>query len=129
MTHTEVLRVELPYAYQAPRVARSAVRVALVGLTLPVPQEDVDLVVSELVTNAVVHGEPPIELIIRLGRGALRIEVCDGLAMSPVIPTGAAERLELGCGLTIVENLTDRWGWQIRPKGKCIWAACGVTTN
>lgn len=127
MTHSEVLRIELPYVFQAPRVARNAVREALIGLTLPTPQEDIDLVVSELVTNAVVHGAPPIELVVRLGRGALRIEVCDGLAMSPVIPT--SERLELGCGLTIVDNLTDRWGWLLRPPGKCIWAACGVTTN
>jgi anti-sigma regulatory factor (Ser/Thr protein kinase) len=129
MAHTEVLRLELPYVFQAPRVARNAVREAVIGLPLPTPQEDIDLVISELVTNAVVHGAPPIELIVLVGRGALRIEVCDGLAMSPVIPTDAADRLELGCGLTIVDNLTDRWGWLIRPPGKCIWAACGVTTN
>ena len=127
MAHTEVLRVELPYIFQAPRVARNAVRDALHGLTLPAPQEDIDLVISELVTNAVVHAQPPIELVVLVGRGALRIEVCDGLAMSPVIPT--SERLELGCGLTIVDNLTDRWGWLVRPPGKCVWAACGVTTN
>lgn len=129
MAHTEVLRIELPYVFQAPRVARDAVREALLGVPLPTTQEDVDLVTSELVTNAIVHGAPPIELVVLTGRGALRIEVCDGLAMSPVIPNDPAARLELGCGLTIVENLTDRWGWQLRPPGKCVWAACGVTTN
>jgi anti-sigma regulatory factor (Ser/Thr protein kinase) len=69
-------------------------------------------VVSEVVTNAIVHGDPGGVIEVRASRAAdaLRIEVTDrgpGLASSPRSTTSAPEG---GFGLFLVEQLSRRWG-------------------
>jgi anti-sigma regulatory factor (Ser/Thr protein kinase) len=88
---------------------------------------DAALVVSELVTNSVLHGdagaERPIELVIEFNDRALRVEVCDhgsahaaGSVQAVPSPTGVG-----GLGLTIVGLLADAWG--VEGNGQtCVWA-------
>ena len=81
------------------------------------------LLVSELVTNAIRYGRPPIQLhAFRIGSG-LRVEVSDGERRAPVAARqdGSAEIAEGGRGLLLVEGLSDRWGWAGTGRGKVVW--------
>jgi anti-sigma regulatory factor (Ser/Thr protein kinase) len=71
-------------------------------------RQDAALMVSELVTNAVVHGVGAISLRIDVERDAVRIEVADegNVALAPSPEPGAHG----GWGLRIVEQLADEWG-------------------
>jgi anti-sigma regulatory factor (Ser/Thr protein kinase) len=83
---------------------------------------DAQLVVSELVTNAVLHGAPPIVLRV-VPDGVLRIEVCDTSPGVPAIPDEPRLDAPGGRGLQITESLSRDWGVEWRPEGKCVWAA------
>ncbi|MET8247592.1 SpoIIE family protein phosphatase [Streptomyces sp. NPDC005202] len=79
-----------------------------------------ELVVSELVTNAIRYGQPPIQL--RLIRDqALICEVSDGSSTSPHLRRALAYD-EGGRGLMLVAQLTQRWGSRQTSGGKTIWA-------
>ncbi|MFC5019689.1 SpoIIE family protein phosphatase [Streptomyces lienomycini] len=79
-----------------------------------------ELVVSELVTNAIRYGEPPIQL--RLIRDtALICEVSDASSTSPHLRRAHAFD-EGGRGLLLVAQLTRRWGSRQTGSGKTIWA-------
>lgn len=85
------------------------------------------LVISELVTNAVVHtSSTSIACVLQAVRGQLRIEVRDqgGSATRPT-PRDAAAGDESGRGLLLVETLADTWGvvFGERGEGRTVWAA------
>ncbi|MFE7994797.1 ATP-binding protein, partial [Streptomyces shenzhenensis] len=79
-----------------------------------------ELVVSELVTNAIRYGEPPIQLRLIRDR-ALICEVSDGSSTSPHLRRAHAFD-EGGRGLLLVAQLTQRWGSRQTDGGKTIWA-------
>jgi PAS domain S-box-containing protein len=79
-----------------------------------------ELIVSELVTNAIRHAEPPIQLRLILDR-ALSCEVSDGSSTTPHL-CSADSCDEGGRGLLIVSQLTERWGTRHTRTGKTIWA-------
>jgi anti-sigma regulatory factor (Ser/Thr protein kinase) len=79
-----------------------------------------ELIVSELVTNAIRHAEPPIQLRMILDR-ALSCEVSDGSSTTPHLLCPDCYD-EGGRGLLIVAQLTERWGTRHTPTGKTIWA-------
>jgi PAS domain S-box-containing protein len=79
-----------------------------------------ELIVSELLTNAIRHAEPPIQLRMILDR-ALSCEVSDGSSTTPHLCC-ADSYDEGGRGLLIVSQLTERWGTRHTPTGKTIWA-------
>ncbi|MGW7188085.1 SpoIIE family protein phosphatase, partial [Streptomyces sp. NPDC054838] len=79
-----------------------------------------ELLVSELVTNAIRYGTPPIQL--RLIRGhTLICEVTDASSTSPHIRR-ALETDEGGRGLFMVAQLSQLWGTRYHARGKTIWA-------
>ncbi|MFF4840590.1 SpoIIE family protein phosphatase [Streptomyces collinus] len=79
-----------------------------------------ELIVSELVTNAVRYAAPPIRL--RLLRDArLTCEVADGSSTAPRL-RHARSTDEGGRGLFLVARLTHRWGVRYTGEGKVIWA-------
>ncbi|MDX3510405.1 ATP-binding protein [Streptomyces caniscabiei] len=88
--------------------------------------ETLILLVSELVTNAVVHTGCPAVLRLQLsGRrdgaiGKVRLEVADGSACPPD-PRCADGDETGGRGLALVDVLADRWGWAHEGVGKRIW--------
>ncbi|RAJ67065.1 anti-sigma regulatory factor (Ser/Thr protein kinase) [Streptomyces sp. Amel2xB2] len=86
--------------------------------------ETVVLLISELVTNAVVHAGTPSVLRMRLPvrqmPGAVRVEVADSSA-SPPRQRHADGDETCGRGLELVSGLADRWGWQPEGAGKRIW--------
>ncbi|GAA3870690.1 SpoIIE family protein phosphatase [Streptomyces sedi] len=79
-----------------------------------------ELVVSELVTNAIRHADGPIQLRLIRERGLI-CEVSDSTSTSPHLRRARAFD-ESGRGLFIVARLTERWGTRHRPGGKTIWA-------
>ncbi|MGW0707539.1 SpoIIE family protein phosphatase [Streptomyces sp. NPDC002643] len=79
-----------------------------------------ELIVSELVTNAIRYGEPPIQL--RLIRDTTLIcEVSDASSTAPHMRRARAFD-EGGRGLLLVAQLTQRWGSRHTRTGKTIWA-------
>jgi anti-sigma regulatory factor (Ser/Thr protein kinase) len=102
-----VLTTVLPRSADSAAAARQLVRTH--GTTLDSRLcDDAVLMVSELVTNAVVHGIGTITLRIDVQAGALRVEVADDgeVALAPSPTTGAHG----GWGLRIVDELSDDWG-------------------
>ena len=79
-----------------------------------------ELVLSELVTNAIRYGTAPIRLRLLRDR-TLICEVSDGSSTSPHLRY-AATTDEGGRGLFLVAQLTERWGTRYTPEGKVIWA-------
>ncbi|MFD3555142.1 SpoIIE family protein phosphatase [Streptomyces goshikiensis] len=80
---------------------------------------DTELIVSELVTNAVRYGRPPLELRVINDR-ALTCEVRDGSASTPRLRHASVVD-EGGRGLFIVAQLAQAWGTRYTPEGKIIW--------
>ncbi|MEV0186243.1 SpoIIE family protein phosphatase [Streptomyces sp. NPDC050625] len=78
-----------------------------------------ELVVSELITNAIRYGTPPVQL--RLIRDtSLICEVSDGSNTAPHLRRARVFD-EGGRGLLIVAQLTERWGTRHTGTGKTIW--------
>ncbi|MDO8105915.1 SpoIIE family protein phosphatase [Isoptericola sp. b441] len=83
-------------------------------------RQSAELVVSELVANAVLHGWGHLVLRLFDVGGALRIEVEDANPAPPVSVDGHTGRVG-GYGMRIVERLA-RWGWEPTAHGKLVWA-------
>lgn len=78
------------------------------------------LLVSELVTNALVHGRPPVELHARRTTDGLRVEVRDSALAQPVVRDTPLD-VPGGQGLRLVAALASRWGWAPANEGKAVW--------
>ncbi|WP_417803952.1 SpoIIE family protein phosphatase [Streptomyces coerulescens] len=79
-----------------------------------------ELILSELITNAIRYGAEPIH--VRLIRDRMLIcEVSDGSSTSPHLRY-AATTDEGGRGLFLVSQMAERWGTRYTPQGKVIWA-------
>jgi DNA-binding NarL/FixJ family response regulator len=103
------------------RAARRFVRDALAGADSEDLEETVTLLVSELVTNAVVHGGSDVEVLVRLMPGTVRVEVLDS-SDAAVSPRTAADQDVSGRGLALVESLARRWGVDpVAGGGKTVW--------
>jgi len=69
------------------------------------------LLVSELVTNAVVHGKAPIGLRISRNEDMVRVEISDAGAQTPqLIQPGPDPHAEAGRGLFLLDALANAWG-------------------
>ncbi|WP_215447748.1 SpoIIE family protein phosphatase [Streptomyces sp. ATCC 21386] len=86
-----------------------------------------ELVVSELVTNAIRHAEPPVRLRL-IHDESLICEVSDGSSTAPHMRR-ARSFDEGGRGLLLVAQLTQRWGTRPTPTGKTIWTEQTVPKN
>ncbi|MFG3439954.1 ATP-binding protein [Nonomuraea sp. NPDC047897] len=111
---------ELPRVPEAAGQARALTHEVLTSWGLAAEADDVVLIVSELVTNAVVHAEAPIELRLLAGDRMLRGEVVDHSKRVPQ-PVVATLDQEHGRGLALVEAHCDRWGVDPMPTGKAVW--------
>ena len=89
-------------------VARAFARQVLAARGVDDRDDDAIFVVSELVTNAIVHGEAPITLTVDVQMDAVVVSVCDAGSGHP-IPRSAGERDENGRGLGIVDGFSERW--------------------
>ncbi|MET7315942.1 SpoIIE family protein phosphatase [Streptomyces thermoviolaceus] len=99
---------------------RRAARARLDAWQLTDLEYSLELVLSELVTNAVRYGSPPLHVRLMYDR-TLICEVSDGSSTSPHLRCAAATE-EGGRGLFLVARTAERWGTRYTPQGKVIWA-------
>ena len=78
------------------------------------------LLVSELVTNAVLHARSASELVVRTVDSGIRVEVRDDSSAAPS-PKGYSLEAGTGRGLLLVEALAARWGSDPGAFGKSVW--------
>jgi anti-sigma regulatory factor (Ser/Thr protein kinase) len=104
--------VALPDDVGAPALARQAVRETLLAWRLADLIDDVQLAVSELVTNAFQHARPPVFLRLSQRRGKLRIDVSDmrPATQTLVLPVVSKDSDESGRGRGIVAAVSDHSG-------------------
>ncbi|CAL9513771.1 hypothetical protein SUDANB132_03691 [Streptomyces sp. enrichment culture] len=126
----------LPARYEAVRDARQFTRKTLEQWTLGDRFDDVCLVVSELVTNALRHAlppgaprqpahEPPVRLHLMRWTERLVCAVRDPSDDSPVTRDSDDFSAESGRGLFLVDSFSDSWGWHPMAgalSGKVVWA-------
>lgn len=109
----------LPPDTESPRRARRLVQRALPRDPSEVV-EVVTLLVSEVVTNAVLHAGTEVRLRIGHQGNAVRVEVTDG-STHPTIRRHFSDQAATGRGLQLVDELADAWGQQPCRDGKTVW--------
>jgi anti-sigma regulatory factor (Ser/Thr protein kinase) len=122
---TIVLTFELPAGASAPSLARACLSAAAEELTSDEHvAEDLLLLTTELVTNAIQHSgvRPGEDIILRVDReGAIRVEVLDtGPGFSPASPRspwGASP----GWGLRLIDGLAKAWGVEREGARTKVW--------
>jgi signal transduction histidine kinase len=106
-----VVDLELPSVLESVSYARDLVACRLPGSM----RKHVELVVSELVTNAIKHGSGPIGLRVDVDEHHVRVAVSDA---TPSMPARTGD----GFGLHIVERLASGIGIDADGAGKTVWA-------
>jgi anti-sigma regulatory factor (Ser/Thr protein kinase) len=87
--------------------------------------ESVEVVLAELVTNAIIHTKSaPIVRLSRTGAQQIRVEVTDERPDLPVY-VAPYDNHTRGLGLYIVDSLTDDWGVDPGARSKVVWAEVG----
>jgi anti-sigma regulatory factor (Ser/Thr protein kinase) len=111
---------ELPVSSEAPAMARDFLRTAHCSTHHSSVLDDAVLLVSELVTNSVLHGGPPVVVEVDCDGNVLQVRVRDG---SPELPNHrqAGQTDESGRGLALVDTLSSAWGVDSADKGKHVW--------
>jgi anti-sigma regulatory factor (Ser/Thr protein kinase) len=88
---------------------------------------DLTLVVDELVTNAIVHGNAErVTVHLDMDGTQVLLAVDDPSDTAP-LPAARPHLHEQGRGLLIVETLSSGWGWTEMPVGKRVWCRIGQT--
>jgi anti-sigma regulatory factor (Ser/Thr protein kinase) len=91
--------------------------------------EDVQLVVSELATNAMVHAGTPFAVTLSEGKGVVLLAVRDGSTSVPARATPLVMDMG-GRGLMLVELLSGEWGASTDGSGsKSVWASFATRTR
>ncbi len=101
-------------------VARRLVRNVLTAARRDDLVETAQLLVSEVVTNALMHAGTPIGIRAFVGDDGLRVEVTDGSMQAPALRSHGA-MAGTGRGLRLVQQLVDQWGTLAHPDGKTVW--------
>jgi anti-sigma regulatory factor (Ser/Thr protein kinase) len=117
----ETFVINLEPATRAAGDARRELRTWLPRVRFPSERlDDLLLLVSELVTNAVIHAETRLRLVVRYDGRRVLTEVFDG---DPHLPRPLPTPRDVGGrGLSLVEALSSRWGSETVGLGKRVWA-------
>jgi len=88
--------------------------------------DDAMLIVSELSTNAVLHGRSEFVVQLRRNGSNVRIEVIDDSGHEP-LPATAEQLATSGRGLSLIAALSQSWGFDLIADGKSVWAELSAT--
>jgi anti-sigma regulatory factor (Ser/Thr protein kinase) len=83
------------------------------------------LLVTELAANAVRHAHTDFELELTCDEGVVHIAVSDS-SVKPPIWRKSTPFSRSGFGLSIVNELSSEWGWELQEHGKRVWADLGT---
>ena len=86
---------------------------------------DAELVVTELAANAILHSRMPFRVSVHRYGPVVRIAVHDGAAALPAVLEADPESLT-GRGIRLVSAVSRRWGVEVSPDGKTVWAELGA---
>ncbi len=112
--------LELPVSREAPALARDFLRGSTCAEHHSEVVDDAVLLVSELVTNSVLHGGPPVVVAVDCDEATLQVRVRDGSPTLPA-PRDAASGDENGRGLALVAEMSADWGVDTEEDGKHVW--------
>jgi anti-sigma regulatory factor (Ser/Thr protein kinase) len=122
-SHGVISRLDLPAEPASPGRARRFVASALAGV--PADVDLAALLVSELVTNAVLHARTPLEVVVETNPDSVEVSVHDGSRVRPALRRYDRDAAT-GRGLHLVEKLADRWGVDLDAGTKRVWFALAV---
>ena len=121
--------LELSLTTESVPAARRFVRDQMIDSDTVADLDTASLLVTEIVTNAILHAMAPMTLRVEVSADVVRIEVRDGSQLPPRVhafaPTAATGR-----GLRLLESLAVRWG--VRPEpggGKVVWFEVGESSE
>ncbi len=120
MTGAAVTELPLPARPSASRQARHWVVDRLAEMRLEPLADAVELLTSELVTNALIHAGTPMVLRLRPAGAGVEVEVHDGSAMPPA-RRHYSSTATTGRGVEVLDSLADEWGWRPDVDGKTVW--------
>lgn len=113
-----------------PSIARSVTRTFLAVNGARSISDNAEIVISELVTNAItvsriITPAPPISLRLTISRDSVLTEIWDHDQDHVPVRKEPDFISESGRGLNIVDELSDDWGWFPLQSGKAVWARFG----
>ncbi|MGP4003030.1 ATP-binding SpoIIE family protein phosphatase [Streptomyces sp. 8N706] len=125
-------RLEIPHRdLQGVKRARALLQEWLDEWGLSAMADDAEMLTSELVTNALVHGDSDVDVRVRRYPRHIRVEVRDSTP-HPAIPVTIPreeDQAEGGRGLIIVSALASSWGNSPSGRGKTVWYELGVPSE
>ncbi|HUP85667.1 MAG TPA: ATP-binding protein [Acidimicrobiales bacterium] len=113
-------RCRFPGELQSARAARRFAAEVLASWECDAVEDAVLLLVSELVTNAVIHAHSDVEIVLRLHPRRVRVEVIDAAA-EYVHRRDATSDEQSGRGMALTEALASAWGIDTLVAGKSVW--------
>ena len=116
----------LPQDSGAAREARRIVESQLAAWGVDFVRDDLQLIASELVTNALTHADGPVSISLIAAPDHVRIEVSDRGTTAPAVRTPEDDDSH-GRGMAIVEMLSRAWGTEVTDSGKTVWAEIPLT--
>ncbi len=122
--------VRLPWsAHVAPQIRRTLVEDLTALAVAPGVIDEAEIVVAELVSNALRHARPMSDGTLRVRwktkAGIVEVEVSDGGGPSTPRPAPPALWSSSGRGLRIVRSLAHEWGVTEERHGRTVWASIG----
>ncbi|MCZ4126002.1 ATP-binding protein [Streptomyces sp. H39-S7] len=123
--------LQLPNDLRSARVARGTLRAVLRAHHLDELAEVSELLVSELVGNALEYSDGVVTLRVHWREATLRLAVFDNAPAPPVPGNGDPAEAESGRGLLLVRELAEDWGYYLVGEevlgvaGKLVWCDIG----
>ena len=114
------VRARLAAEVRSAGSARDLGETTLADWKAPEPTDVVKLLVSELVTNAVLHAKSEAEVVVQLRAECIRVEVLDRSRELPVVKDVPPDATS-GRGMALVRSYASAWGTRSLPHGKAVW--------
>lgn len=106
---------------RSPSAARHFVSDMLRSWHLESAIEPTELLISELVTNAVVHAGTEVQIVLEASAETVHVEVIDLNRRPPVARLAPYDDLQTGRGLTLLQSVASDWGVHLLEQGKAVW--------
>lgn len=117
----QLVELELTSALSSPRLARHWAAEVLREWDLTPWLDDVQLLVTELVTNAVLHARTPVTVRLSWREAQFRVAVVDASPAMPRVGLDTPSDHTTGRGLLLIDGLADEWGMELVTGGKSVW--------